>query len=326
MKVHVAFDISGMKGQVCKAIAYFDYPKGTGLRDKNGRYRTTDGTVSSSTNFTPNYPNSTYSDLFIFIPNSELHLLSGKRTYYTRVFIFAPSGNSLGNSEFATFDGTGSNDSNDYANNVHGENDANNSGSFIKTWREELGYGMFAINQGDPNGARQRTIWRACSVCRGSIVCRNCHGTQRCTICNGQGGIITAGYGNYIPCTACGQSGRCGVCHGTGKCVCSNSEYPGYMPGSTIMIGPDGQVIYNSRDYDSGSSSSSGSSSRSSKGTCSKCGGRRYESTSYQHAAASSSGWMPPYHNSGGSSCPYCNYQTDHYHYPCSECHGYGHN
>jgi len=70
--------------------------------------------------------------------------------------------------------------------------------------------------------------------------------------------------------------------------------------------------------------SSSRSSSHASREMCSKCGGRGYERTSYQYAAASSSGWMPPYHNSGGGSCPYCNYKTDHYHYPCSECRGYG--
>lgn len=329
MKVHVAFDISGMKGQNCKAIAYFDHPKGTGVKDRNGRYCTTDGNVCSSTQFTPGYPNSTYSNLSIFIPNSELHLLSGKRTYYTIVFIQMPNGKFLANSDYASFDGTGSSqpNSNQYAKN---SNKNNNSSRTIQTWREELGYGMFAINQGNPNGARQRTIYRACIACRGSVLCRNCSGMKMCTICNGHGGIITAGYGNYLPCVACGQTGRCVVCHGTGKCACANSDYPGYMPGSTVFIGPDGKVIYNSRDIDSGSSSSSSSSSsrsssRSFRGTCPKCGGRRYESRSYQYAAASSSGWMPPYHNSGGNSCPYCNYQTNHYHYPCSECRGYGH-
>lgn len=333
MKVHVAFDISGMKGQNCKAIAYFDHPKGTGVKDRNGRYCTTGGTVCSTTNFTPGYPNTTYSDLAIFIPNSELHLLSGKRTYYTRVFIQTPSGQFLANSDFVSFDGTGSSssNSNNYANNNASSSyrSNNNSNGSVKTWREDLGYGMFAINHGNPDGARERTIWRACSACRGSVMCGNCHGLQRCTICNGQGGIITAGYGNYIPCMACGQTGRCGVCHGSGKCVCSNYEYPGYMPGSTIIVGPDGQVIYNSRDYDNGSSSSSSSSSRSSSrstsGTCPKCGGRKYETASYQYAPASASGWAQPYHNSGGSSCPYCNYKTDHYHHPCTECRGFGH-
>ena len=118
MKVHVAFDISGMKGQQCEAIAYFDYPKGTGIKDTNDRYCTKGGTVCTSTNFTPGWPNATYSDLSMFIPNSELHLLPGKHTYYTRVFIQTPNGNFIGNSDFASFEGTGYDNSNqnNYAN------------------------------------------------------------------------------------------------------------------------------------------------------------------------------------------------------------------
>lgn len=224
----------------------------------------------------------------------------------------------------ASFDGTSCDESRQYAGNY---NVNGNLGNPVKTWREDLGYGMFAINKLDNNGVRFRTIYRPCNVCHGTTKCGNCYGTGLCTICGGRGGIITAGYGTYIPCAACGCTGKCGICKGAGRCVCTNYEYPGYMPGSTIIIGPDGKVLHNSRDYDSGSSSSysSGSSSGSSRGTCPKCGGRRYESTPYQYAAASAAGWAQPYHNAAGNSCPYCNYSTDHYHYPCSECHGFGH-
>ena len=333
MKVHVAFDISGMKGQKCKAIAYFDHPKGTGVKDRNGRYCTTDGNVCSSTQFTPGYPNTTYSDLSIFIPNSELHLLSGKRTYYTRVFIQMPNGKFLANSNFASFDGTGSNasNSNNYANNNanRSNNISNGSG---RRWREDAGYGMFYDCQEMNGGMISKTLYGRCTACRGTSACGGCYGTAVCSICQGRGGIITAGYGNYIPCAACYQSGRCQICKGTGKCVCASSDFPGYVPGSNTLYGADGRIISTNSFRSGGSSSSSSSSSssrsssHSSRGTCSKCGGRRYESTAYQHAAASGSGWAQPYHNAGGSSCPYCNYKTDHYHYPCTECRGFGHN
>lgn len=320
MKIHVDFNVEGMKGKQGTVIVYFEHPKGTGLKDTNGSYCTTNGNVCVSDKFTPRYDNSHYSDFDIFMPINEIHMKKGKVTYYCDIRVQdSSSGKFLNGETYLSFVGTSQDES-------AGNQYANNSNRSIKTWREELGYGMFAINQGDPNGARQRTIYRMCSACRGTVLCGNCHGTKICTICNGRGGIVSAGYGTYIPCMACGQTGKCGVCHGTGKCVCSNSEYPGYMPGSTIVIGPDGKVIYNSRDYDSSSSSSSSSSSRSSRGTCSKCGGKRYESTAYQYAAASSSGWAQPYHNTSGSSCPYCSRKTDHYHYPCSECRGFGHN
>lgn len=323
MKIHVDFNIKGMKGKKGKVLVYFEYPKGTGIKDLNGRYCTTGGKVCTSSTFTPGYDNSHYRDFEVFIPIDEIHMKKGKFTYYCDIRIQdLTSRKFLNGKTYLSFTGTsqGDNGGNHYANNSN-----RNNNSSEQTWREELGYGMFAINHGDPNGVRQRTIYRACSACGGTTQCGNCYGLKMCPICGGQGGIITAGYGNFIPCLACDR-GRCGVCHGTGKCACANYDYPGYMPGSTLVIGPNGEVIYNS--YDDGSSSvssSRSSSSSSSRGSCSKCGGRRYESTSHQYAAASSSGWMPPYHNSGGDSCPYCNSRTDHYHYPCTECRGYGH-
>lgn len=312
MKVHVSFDISGMKGQKCSAIAYFDHPKGSGVRDTNGRYCTTSGTVCTSTEFVPNWPTTIYHDLTLFIPNNELHLLSGKRTYYARVFIQAPNGNFLGNTDFVSFDGTGSD--NNSANNYQ----QNNSRSSNQKWREDLDYGMFAINEGDPNGVRHRTIYRACVACKGTVLCGSCHGMGLCILCNGKGGMVTAGYGTYLSCVSCGQTGRCSLCRGTGKCNCANTEYPGYMPGSTLVLGANGQVIYNTGNYDSGSSSSSSSSS---SGTCPKCVGRRFESQRYQYSADSRS-----YLNVSGSDCPYCGYKDKHYHYPCTGCNGTGHN
>ena len=116
---------------------------------------TTSGTVCSSTKFTPGYPNTTYSDLVIFIPISELHLLSGKRTYYTRVFIQMPNRQFLGNSDYASFDGTGSSqsNSNQYANN---SNRNNNSG---RRWREDAGYGMFYDCQEMNGGIVSKTLY-----------------------------------------------------------------------------------------------------------------------------------------------------------------------
>lgn len=70
--------------------------------------------------------------------------------------------------------------------------------------------------------------------------------------------------------------------------------------------------------------SSSRSSSNSSRTVCAQCGGSGYDRTAYNNAAASASGWMPPHHNSPGLKCAVCASTSDHYHYPCSACHGYG--
>lgn len=109
MKVHVHIEISGTKDKPCKAIAYFEHPKGTGMKDRNERYCTTNGMVSASQKFTPPYENTTYENIAIFIPNDELHLYPGKQTYYVYVGIWDNSTSQfLGFSDYATFSGTGS--------------------------------------------------------------------------------------------------------------------------------------------------------------------------------------------------------------------------
>jgi hypothetical protein len=81
LRVHIEVELNGYKGSDMRAIAYFESPKGVGHKDLNNRYRTTDGNVSVSEKFSPSYDNSTFNDLKIFIPNSELHLKEGKHTY-----------------------------------------------------------------------------------------------------------------------------------------------------------------------------------------------------------------------------------------------------
>ncbi len=184
-----------------------------------------------------------------------------------------------------------------------------------QTWREELGYGMFAINKGNPNGMRIRTIYRPCAACRGTTLCGNCFGMKMCTICMGAGAIVT--YSSYIPCVACGYTGRCGVCHGSGKCVCSNSEYPGYMPGSTTTYGPNGEIIGTDGSHGGSSSSSSSPRSSSSKGSCYKCHGTGVDPAS--NSGGSLSSWVA-YYNNSGNECPYCSSYTSHYHDRCSNC------
>ena len=189
-----------------------------------------------------------------------------------------------------------------------------------KTWREDLGYGMFAINV-EQNGTRNRTIYRMCPSCRGSQMCMNCMGMRQCTICQGRGGIVTSGYGRYIACTACNMTGACSICKGTGKCICTNYEYPGYVPGSTMLIGANGQVIHSdtySYSNNGGSSSSSSSShSSSSGGGCSRCGGTGVEPS--QSSGGNLSAWLA-YSNREGDKCPYCHRYNSHQHTRCASC------
>lgn len=102
--IHASFNISGMQGKKCKAVAYIDSPQGVGLPDENGKYCTTGGTVCATKEFKPLYVNTSYADVPIFLPYDEMHLLKGTHRYYVRVFIQGPYGKLLpGNSDFVEF-------------------------------------------------------------------------------------------------------------------------------------------------------------------------------------------------------------------------------
>lgn len=194
----------------------------------------------------------------------------------------------------------------------------------VKTWRENMAYG-FAINEQFSDGTIRCTTYSRCQSCYGSGVCGMCGGSGACSFCYGRGMIYSVGYS--YPCQMCQRTGRCNMCGGSRKCFCTrNNPYPGYTPHSIYWFSADGQLIFSDRgsDWNGGGSSSSRSSSSGSK-VCPVCHGRKYSSQAYSYAAGSAAGWMPPYHHGGGSGCPYCNSRSDHYHYPCNECHGTGH-
>ncbi len=116
IQVHLSVQAIGFAKVNMIAVAYLDHPKGVGLRDTNGKYCTTDGTVAFTTNFTPPYDNSTWDDMKIFIPYGEMHLLEGNHTYYCRVFIFKVDGGIVTNSQFVEFQGTVSKNENHNSN------------------------------------------------------------------------------------------------------------------------------------------------------------------------------------------------------------------
>ena len=93
LRIHLDFTVWDMQGQQGEAVAYFESPKGVGVKDLDRRYYTTDGNVSTSERFTPSYPGTEYSDFTLFIPNEQLHLLPGSHTYYCQVCLFDAQGN-----------------------------------------------------------------------------------------------------------------------------------------------------------------------------------------------------------------------------------------
>ncbi len=80
MKIHVSFNIKGMYKVKGTCVAYFYYENGKPVKDYNGTYRTSGGNASASKDFTPNYNSSSFNDLIIFMPYSELEVGNGKHS------------------------------------------------------------------------------------------------------------------------------------------------------------------------------------------------------------------------------------------------------
>ena len=194
------------------------------------------------------------------------------------------------------------------------------------TTRIELSGGGYMLNTKNEDGSVNSQTYQPCIIC---------HGSKTCAVCFGQGGVYNRAYNYWTTCTSCGGRKTCNFCNGTGYSTfvshtdangngygASNSGYTTTRnAGGVVVTDPNGRSTVHSSG---GSGTLERSSSTKSTTTCSKCNGRKYESTSYQYAAASTSGVRQPYHHSGGTGCPYCNYVTDHYHYPCSNCMGTG--
>lgn len=88
MAIHVKFETHYMADSGGRLVAFFEMPKGTGVKDLNGKYCTTDGNVSVGLNFGSHYIHSSYSDKVLLIPNSEIHPVTGKHTYYIKVGVY----------------------------------------------------------------------------------------------------------------------------------------------------------------------------------------------------------------------------------------------
>lgn len=104
--VRFKLNVNGYRGKTMSAVAYIDSPKGVGVKDTNGKYCTTSGTVAFFVDFTPRYENSAYDNFQIFMPYNEMHLPVGTREYFCRVFIFEKHKGWITHSDYASFTGT----------------------------------------------------------------------------------------------------------------------------------------------------------------------------------------------------------------------------
>lgn len=309
LSMHFKVNAKGMKGRQVKVVTYVEHPKGTGVPDLNSRYYTTDGKVSASGTGNATYDDSLWSDFVVNLPNDEIHPLSGNRTYYIKAVLW-DGNNVLASTYCDTFNMTGSsanNNNNRPAQNNGSAHQHSGGNDVVNTYRQNLSYG-YKIVQEYRNGSRIESTYSPCTMCAG---------TQRCGICHGNGGIVTAGYGRYIPCQACGQTGVCSLCKANNGYVLTHSQLYD-ANGNPVYVPPvGGGSYYGGGGSSGGSGSGSGSSSGSSRygtydcptchgtGTCQTCGG---------------DGIADSYYTGGSMVCPNCSSNRG----KCSVCNGTG--
>lgn len=88
MAIHTKFKTHYMNEQGGMLVAFFDCPKGIGLPDTNGLYKSTNGKVCVSSQFGSHYEHSLFADKELVIPNTEIHPKQGENTYYVRVCVY----------------------------------------------------------------------------------------------------------------------------------------------------------------------------------------------------------------------------------------------
>lgn len=91
MIVHFRVSSPNLKGKNPQVNLFFDSPKYQGLQDRNGKCCTANGKVAIAQRLPASDSKTEWADFTMTMPNSEIHPLSGNRTYYMRAFLNANS-------------------------------------------------------------------------------------------------------------------------------------------------------------------------------------------------------------------------------------------
>ncbi len=86
--ISVDFNVQNLSPDGGRIVAFLESPKGIGVKDKNGRFCTSDGKVSVGKDFGTRKHNVTMSDFQLVIPVEELHIEDGSKTYYFRIGMY----------------------------------------------------------------------------------------------------------------------------------------------------------------------------------------------------------------------------------------------
>lgn len=105
MKIHVDFDVDNAVRQKTWVCVFFYDEDGNNLRARNSHFRAPDGTLTIQYPVYPKYESTSFSDVWLFMPYSEIPAMSGTTTSLKlMVNIMDNSGYSLDTSDWQYFD------------------------------------------------------------------------------------------------------------------------------------------------------------------------------------------------------------------------------
>ena len=104
MRIHTTFNVSGLKGVDSYLAIYFQKKDGTKLYTSDRDYRSKDGQVAVYRALKPNYDETVYEDLQVFIPYDAFNLPRGNYDLQMDSDVIYENGDMVGHLNFYDFE------------------------------------------------------------------------------------------------------------------------------------------------------------------------------------------------------------------------------
>lgn len=335
MVIHFRISAPGLRGRNPQVNLFFDSPKYQGLQDKNGKCCTANGKVAIAQRLPASGSQTEWADFTMTMPNSEIHPLSGNRTYYMRAFLNASS-QDYAVSDFWAFgmNSTSLNTSSAISGSSNSSTTSSSKSSSKSTTNPSKKYSNSKLYSSNSSSTRKTTysnsssrkssIAKPISSSRNNYVtCTKCKGTGICTFCKGAGiWTVRMNIGPDITmrCPTCQGKPQCDICRGSGKTTKQKAANYEAFCRAAVQSG----ILNYTPSSNSSSKSSSSSSSRTSSpaSSCHKCHGSGVDPNPVDIGNDHFTGYQSwAYHfHPGGTGCPYCKTTTKHWHQKCGIC------
>ncbi len=211
MRIHVKFDVSGLKNRKIYVSASFSDEKKNRITCYSDGYKTTSNTMVSYCYSTPTYENSTYSDFQLFMPYyvfNNSNMQSGTYSFFIGITNVS-NWKQLTTSNWYDFTYTRGSNPNPYQN----SNRFANGRVKGETWTKKTNDSFEDVYIQQSDGSVKDVLYMKCISCFGTGKCQFCHGQ------GGHGGYWIAGRYIYTQCTACFGKCICSACNGTKKTI-----------------------------------------------------------------------------------------------------------